>query len=184
MFCIILADRPHGSCKHSACKCTFFKPGLRVGKFEKNAFAFSCGQWIHILCISPHPSTSSLRPLNPATSHNNNNNNNNNYMLVFMLQKILSPLGLIGQNIKLLCHYAERKRIMFLFCLASAFIVCSYTVRKLYAYAPSLLRFWWISSATYRPGIWTKACWVICNGSVWTQIFLKRCQGRLANKLQ
>ena len=24
---------------------------------------------------SPHPSTSSLRPLNPATSHNNNNNN-------------------------------------------------------------------------------------------------------------
>ena len=26
----------------------------------------------------PRPSTSSLRPLNPATSHNNSNNNNNN----------------------------------------------------------------------------------------------------------
>ena len=34
------------------------------------------------------------------------------YMLVFMLQKILSLSGLQGQNIMLLCHYTERKRIM------------------------------------------------------------------------
>ena len=34
------------------------------------------------------------------------------YMLVFVPQKILSLLGLLGQNILLLYHYAERKRIM------------------------------------------------------------------------
>ena len=33
-------------------------------------------------------------------------------MLVFVLQNILSVLGLLEQNIVLLCHYAERKRIM------------------------------------------------------------------------
>ena len=55
MFCIVLDDRPHGSCKRSACKHTFLKPGLRVTP-------------------SPHPSTSSLQPLNPAMSHHNNNN--------------------------------------------------------------------------------------------------------------
>ena len=41
---------------------------------------FSCGWQIRILSKtmtpSPHPSTSCVRPLNPATSHNNNNNNN------------------------------------------------------------------------------------------------------------
>ena len=31
------------------------------------------------------------------------------YMLVFMPQKILSLLGLLGQNIILLCHYAQQK---------------------------------------------------------------------------
>ena len=36
------------------------------------------------------------------------------------------------------------------------------SVHKLYAHALSLLlRFWLISSATYRPGIWTTAFWVI-----------------------
>ena len=53
--------------------------------------------------------------------------------------------------------------------------VCLYTVCKLYAHAPSpLLHFWSISSATYRPGIWTTECWVVYNGSIWTQIFLKK----------
>ena len=75
MFCIVLADRPHGSCKHSACKHTFLKPGLRVEKSEN--LVFWCGQRICILCVSmtpsPHPSTSSLQTLNPVSSHNNNN---------------------------------------------------------------------------------------------------------------
>ena len=34
------------------------------------------------------------------------------YMLVFVLEKILSVLGLLGQNIMLLCQYAEQKSIM------------------------------------------------------------------------
>ena len=78
MFCIILADHPNGSCKRSACKCTVFKPGLRVKKSKNAALLFWCGQWIRILCVSmtpspqPYPSTSHLRPLNPATPHNNN----------------------------------------------------------------------------------------------------------------
>ena len=74
---IILADRLNGSCKR-----TFLKPSLRVEKFENAALVLSFGQQIHILCLSmtptPHPSASSLQPLNPATPHNNNNNNNNN----------------------------------------------------------------------------------------------------------
>ena len=34
------------------------------------------------------------------------------YMHVLVLQKILSLLEFVGQNIMLLCHYAEQKRIM------------------------------------------------------------------------
>ena len=34
----------------------------------------------------------------------------------------------------------------------------------------------------YRPEIWTKASWVVYNGSIWTQVFLKRCQGRQGKK--
>ena len=56
------------------------------------------------------------------------------YMLVFVPQKILSPLGILGQNIMLLCQYAERKSIVdnqlaifiiFLFCLVSPSTVCT-----------------------------------------------------------
>ena len=35
-----------------------------------------------------------------------------NNMLVLVLQQILSLLGLLGQYIMLLCHYAEKKRIL------------------------------------------------------------------------
>ena len=48
---------------------------------EGEKIAFSRGRRMRILCVltapSPRPSTSSLRPLNPATSRNNNNNSNN-----------------------------------------------------------------------------------------------------------
>ena len=62
-----------------ACKRTFLKSGLWVEKFESAALAFSCGRRICILCVrmmmpSAQPSTSGLRPLTPAKSHNNNNN--------------------------------------------------------------------------------------------------------------
>ena len=78
MYCIILANHPHGFWKRSAWKHTFLKTGLRVEKPENTALLFSCGQWIHILSKtmtpSPHPWISWLWPLNPATSHSNNNN--------------------------------------------------------------------------------------------------------------
>ena len=110
------------------------------------------------------------------------------YMFVFVPQKILSLSGLLGENLLLLCHYTERKRIMddrlaififFYFCSGSPSAVCLYTVQKHVAHAPSiLLSFWWISNATYSSKIWTTACWVVFNESVWMQTFLKRCQGR------
>ena len=57
----------------------FLKMGLKVKKSKNTALPFSCEQRIRILSKTmapwPHPSTSCLRPLNPATSHNNNNNN-------------------------------------------------------------------------------------------------------------
>ena len=59
MFCFVLVDRPHGSCKRTFFP--LFRPCVRV--------------WT-VMMSSPLPSTSGLRPLNPATSHNNNNNNN------------------------------------------------------------------------------------------------------------
>ena len=110
------------------------------------------------------------------------------YMLVLVLQKIFSLSGLLGENILLLCHDAEWKRIMdnwaaifvfFLLCSFSSSTVCLYTVCKLYVHAPPLLlSFWWISSATYRPGVWTTVCWAVFSWSMWTQIFLERCRGR------
>ena len=89
------------------------------------------------------------------------------HMLVFVLQNTLSLIGLLEQNIMPLCHYTERKKIMdnrltiFIFFMLCS-TVCLYTVCKLYVHALSLLLcFWCISSATYRPGIWTTACWVV-----------------------
>ena len=94
MYCIVLADRPHGSWKCSNWKCTFLKTGLRVEKSENAALLFSCGRRIRILSktmtSSPHPSTSSLRPLKPAMSHNNNNNNGG-LLLVFVFLATYSP---------------------------------------------------------------------------------------------
>ena len=140
MLCIVFADRPHGTCER-----TFLE------KSENAALAFSCRQWISILCVSmtpwPHPSTPSLRPLNPAMSHNNNNNNNNGGLHACI--RAAEDIEPIGQNILLLCHYAEQKRIVdnrirhivfFLLCLVSPSTVCLYTVHKLYAHAPSLLQ--------------------------------------------
>ena len=62
-YCIILADRPHGSWKR-----TFLKTGGKTRKRSPPVFLWTANPpW-------PHPSTSYLRPLNPTASHNNNNN--------------------------------------------------------------------------------------------------------------
>ena len=109
-----------------------------VEKSESAALVFSCGQRIPTLCVLMMPTME-------------------DYMLVFVPQKILSLSGLLGQNILLLCHYAERKRIMdhqldififFFLCSLSPSTVCLCTVQKLYAHALSLrLRYRWIQVA-------------------------------------
>ena len=172
-----IRGHPHGSCKH-----IFLKPGLRVEKSQNIALArvdsesaYSAHWWRH----HPTPRPLAFHLLTPQCLLTTTTMAD--YLLVSMLQKIMSLSGLLGQNIMLLCHYAEQKRIMdnrlaififFLLCSVSPSTVCLYTVRKFYAQASSLLLcFWWISSATYIPEIWTKARWVIYNGSVWMQIF-------------
>ena len=81
--CIVSAER-------SVWKCTWIRH-----PHENAALAFSCGRRIHILSISmtppPRSLTSSLRPLNPATSRNNNNNNNGGLLLVFVFLATCLP---------------------------------------------------------------------------------------------
>ena len=171
--CIVLADRPRGSCKHA-----FFKPGLRLKKLKMPPVhsrvdsepVYVMYRWSH----RPAP-----RPLNPATSHNNNKNNNNGGLHACVhAAEDMEPIRVTRQNTLLLCHYAEWKSmIVFLLCSVSPSTVCLYTAHKLYAHAPSLLLHFQ-SNSTPRPGIWTKACWVVYNRSVWMQIYLKRRSGR------
>ena len=141
MFCIVLADRPHGN--------ILFFPGLSLGKSKNAALVFSCGWQIRILCISMppslHPSTSSLQPLNPATSHNNNN--------YVGLQACVRAAGDIEYVIE--CSSSTSLSVLtndpgFLHepfssscCSVSPSTVCLYTVRKLYEHAPSLLLCFW-----------------------------------------
>ena len=112
------------------------------------------------------------------------------YMLVFVLQKILNRSGLLGQNYApLTLRWAKKGRPTSHFHLLR--VVLGFSFHCLFVYSAQALCtcsvasspfFLWISSATYRPGIWTTACWVIFSGSVWMQIFLKRCQGRRGGK--
>ena len=127
MFFIILADRPHGSCEH-----TFLKPVLRVEKSENAALAFRVDTGHHR--PTPQPQAFDLLTLQRLII---TTTTMVDYMLVFVPQKISSLLGLLGQNIFLLCHYAEWKRnldkrlaIFFLLCLVSPSTVCLYPVRK------------------------------------------------------
>ena len=152
-----LADCPHGSCKR-----TFLKPEiwktlpLRSPVYSESAyFAY---RWRHR--PTPRPLAFDFLTLQHLITTTTTTTTMADYILV--LQKILSLSGLRGQNILFLCHYAEQKRIMdnrirhivfFFLCSASPSTVCLFTARKLYVHAPSLLHFWWISSATYRPGI-------------------------------
>ena len=126
-----------------------------------------------------HPLTSCLRPLNPATSHNNNNNNNGGLHACVRATEDIEPfLQLTHLVVECSGFLALAIFIFFLLCFVFPFTVCLFTAHKLYAHALSLLlRFLRISSATYRPGIWTTAFSVVLSGSVWTQIILKQYQG-------
>ena len=153
-------------------------------KSDNTDLVLSCGWWIRILCValtpSPHPSTSSHRPLNPATSHNNNNNGGLHACvraaediqpIKVTRIKYSAPLPLCWVK-KDYGQPTSHFRLLFVVFSSSSFMRY-----------PSLLRFWWVSSTTYRPGIWITVCWVIYSGSIWTQIFLKRFQWRRGKKI-
>ena len=108
---------------------------------------------LHTLCIDDTIAPTLTSSLWPLNPTMSHNNNNSGLHAIFV----------------------------FLLCSVSPSTVCLYTARKLYTHA-LLLCFWWISSATYRPGIPTKAHWVVHKGSIWTQIFLKLCRGRRGGK--
>ena len=186
IYCIILAEGPHGSWKRSAWKHSFLKTGLRVVKSKIAAPPFSCGQWIQILSKmmtpSPHPSTSCLRHLNPAMSHTTTTMAI--YMLMFVSQKSFVQLTRLVVECELQQQFDPINLTIDSGFLALSFhllVVFGFSVyslfvkaRKLNAHAPSLLlHFWLMSRATYRLGIWS-----FFSVSVWTQIFLKRWQGR------
>ena len=129
MICIVLADRPHGSCKPG------FETWSQDGKIWKRRPCVLV--WTANL-PSPLPSTSSLRPLTPRRliTATTTTTTMVDHMLVLVLQKIFSLSELLEQNILLLCHYAEQKRIMdnplaifvcFFLCSVSSSTVCLYT---------------------------------------------------------
>ena len=69
-------------------------------KSENTALVLSCGRRIHILSKMmtplPHHSTSSLRPLNPTTSHNNNNNNGSGQHACASTAADIEPIRVTG----------------------------------------------------------------------------------------
>ena len=165
MFCIILADRPNGSCKLK-----FFKPGLRVKEFENAALAFSCWQWLFILCVtmtpSPHPLTSSLRPLNLVTSYNNNNNNNGWLHARVHAAEDIEPIRVTRAKYSapLPLRWATKDygqphtpHRLFL-------VVLSFSFYCLFVYSMQAL------------------CTCSVSSSIWMQKFLKWCQGRWGKK--
>ena len=192
MYCIVLANHPYGSWKRSAWKHTFLKTGLRVEKSENAALPFSCGRRICIISKTTMPLP------HPAMSHNKNNNGRL-HARVYVAEDIEPFLPLTCLEVECVLQqqfdlinspyrcfwfpctsHFHLLLVVFWFLLST---VCLFTARKLNAHALCLLlRFWWMSSATDRPGIWTTAFLVVFSGSVWTQIFLKRCWGRRRKK--
>ena len=69
--------------------------------------AFFPKRWRHRHRPTPRPLASDLWTLRRLTTTMAADN-----MLVLILQQILSLLGLLRQNITLLCHYVEQKRIL------------------------------------------------------------------------
>ena len=115
LFCVCIMSADR---PHGSCKRTALKPGLRVEKFENAALVFSCGRRIR-----HQPAFDLWTPQRLTTT----------------------TTTTMGQNILLLCLYAERRRIMddrldifvFLLCSVSSSTVC--LRRKLHAHAQSLL---------------------------------------------
>ena len=113
---------------------------------------------------------------NPSTP----NDNPESVISVFMVD-IYPVLVIIGPHERF--WFPCTSHIHLLLAVFGFYVYCLFVYSKLNAHAPSLLlRFWWMSSATYRPGIWSTVLSVVFSGSAWMQIFLKRCRGRRRKK--
>ena len=103
MFCIDLANLQHGSLV-SGWKTPYTLPLRSRVDSESTFFA---NRWHHRPTHRPLAfDLFTLQCLITTTT------TMADYILVFMLQKISSQLGLLTQNIMLLCHYTEHKRIV------------------------------------------------------------------------
>ena len=138
--------------KRQRLKTHFFEKGSQGGKIRKRSPPVV--MWTanpHTFqndTASPHPSTSCLRLLNPATSHNNNNNNGGLHARVCATEDIqpslqLTPLvvecesqqqfDLINGPHKQFWFPCTSHFIFFLLCSVSPSTVCLFTERKLSA---------------------------------------------------
>lgn len=157
MLCLIFANRPNGSRKDSACKCTSLKPGPRVKKF-KNALVFSSGQQVPILSVSM---MSFILTRMTPTQH---------------FAAIHSPCGWVWVAAAVHLHYRATQTI--LVSLTGRFLTscCVWLLllsvcRQLRLFFPFLVNFCRRTSTTYKPSIWTTECWGVFNGSVRMRIF-------------
>ena len=84
------------------------------------------------------------------------------YMLVLILQKQLGLLRLLQQNLLLLYYWLSSSRVMGLVCKQ-----CVTFIRMLHGFSNGFsVVVWRRHSATYRPGIYTTAFWVVSSESV------------------
>ena len=120
MFCFVLANHPNRSCKCSACKHTFLKHFFcsQGGKIRKCCPCF--------LVWRARPLASNLLTLRRLIT----TTTTTDYMLVFVLQKILSQLGLLGQNIMLHFHLFVVRFLL----LLSVCIQCASFMRMLHLF--------------------------------------------------
>ena len=167
----LLADHPHGSCKCSACKCTFLKPGIRVGCI----LVWTVN--LHTLSIDDAIDTPRPLAFNLLTLLNNNNTDGLHACvhaaedigaIRFTRTKYNAPLPLrrVKKDYGQPTSHFHHLLVLFSFSFYCLFV---YNVQALWACS---VLFGWISSATNSPGIWTIACWVVSKRSVWMQIFL------------
>ena len=110
-------------------------------------------------------------------------------MLVLVLQKILIRVTRAKYSAALLLRWAEKvygwlTRHFLLLLVFGLFFYC------LFVYSMQALCTCSISSSLFlvnfkrhlQTRMWTTACWVVYNGSIRTQISLKRCRGRWREK--
>ena len=154
----------------------FFKPGLRVENLktaplrchvdgESTSFAY---RWRH-----------NLRPLDPAMSHNNNNNNNNGGLHACVgAAEDIEPFWVTMAKYSASSYATSSSS-----CCVRFLLLLSVCIQR-----SSFMRMLFFSvlvnfKCHLQAGIRTEVCWVVYNGSAWTQIFLKRCRGRRRKKI-